>query len=128
MTVGVSTGNVADAFLNFVFRQVAWSTLAGFYVKWHISDPGASGANGAANVTTRSAATFSASSSGAVALSNTPTYTATSSETLTHISFWTASTAGTFLGSAALTSSRAVVSTDVFNLTSLSASVTPLAA
>lgn len=128
MTVGISTVNAANKFLDLLFRQQAWTAPAGFFVKWHVSDPGAAGANGAANVTTRSAATFSAAASGAVALSNTPTYTATSSEMLTHVSFWDASTAGNFLGSAVLTSSRAVVATDVYNLTSLSASVTPLAA
>lgn len=128
MTVGISTVNLANKWLDLAFRQVAFTTPAGFYVKWHTGDPGSAGASNAANVATRSAATFSAASGGSVALSNTPTYTATSSETLSHISFWDASTAGNFLGSAALTSSRAVVSTDVFNLTSLTASMTPLAA
>ena len=50
------------------------------------------------------------------------------SETLTHISLWTASTAGTFNGSAALSASQAWVSTNTFTLTSLSIAITPIAA
>ena len=50
------------------------------------------------------------------------------SETLTHISLWTASTAGTFNGSAALTAPQAWVSTNTFTLTSLSIAITPIAA
>ena len=50
------------------------------------------------------------------------------SETLSHISCWDSTTAGTFLLSAALTASQAWASGNTFSLTSLSISLTPIAA
>jgi hypothetical protein len=50
------------------------------------------------------------------------------SETLTHLSFWDSSTAGNFLGSVALSSSKAWASTDTFTLSTQTWALTPLAA
>ena len=73
---------------------------------------------------------WSAASSGSKAMSGTLSWAswAAGSETISHISFWDASSAGNFLGSAALTASKSVSNGDTLNLTSLSIALTPLAA
>jgi len=50
------------------------------------------------------------------------------SETLSHISIWSASTAGTFNASGALSASQAWASGQTFTLTALSVAITPIAA
>lgn len=129
MTVGLHTTNLANSWLN-MLRGTAFTAPSAQYVKLHTGDPGsAATANTSAN-TTRVAATFSAASSGALALSNTPSWAswASGSETISHISVWDASTAGNFLYSVALTVSKAITNGDTFTLTSLSFSLAPLAA
>lgn len=130
MTVGIHTTQIANAWLN-VLRGTTFTGIANIYVKLHTGDPGASGAsNAAAGSTTRPAITWSAASSGALAMTGTaPSWTnGGTSETLSHISFWDASTAGNFLGSAALSSSQAWASGNVYTLSSQGWSLTPLAA
>jgi hypothetical protein len=130
MTVGVSTVNLANAWLN-VLRGTTFTGIATPFVKLHTGDPGASGATAAAaGSTTRVAITWAAASGGAIAMNGTaPSWTnGGTSETLTHISFWDASTAGNFLGSAALSSSQAWASGNTFTLTAQGWSFTPLAA
>lgn len=126
MTVGAGTTTLANPILNGI-RNTSFA-VAATYVKLHIGDPGAAGASNAAAVTTRSQATFSAASSGAIALSNTPTFAMTTTETISHISVWDASSAGNFLWSAALSASKAVVNGDTLNMTTLGVNITPLAA
>ncbi len=127
MTVGLSTTNAANAMLN-GFRNTAFQ-VAATYVKLHIGDPGASASANAAAVTTRSQATFAAASSGAIALTGTnPSWSMTTTETISHISVWDASSAGNFLWSAALSVSKAVQSGDTLTLTSCGLSLSPLAA
>lgn len=130
MTLGVSTVNIANAWLN-VLRGTTFTGIANVYVKLHTADPGASGATAAAaGSTTRVAITWSAAASGAIAMSGTaPSWTnGGTSETLSHISFWDASTAGNFLGSAALSSTQAWNTGNVYALSSQSWSLSPLAA
>jgi hypothetical protein len=127
MTVGVSTVNTANAWLN-VLRNTSFTGVATPFLQLHTGDPGASGTANVSAVTTRQAITWSAASSGAIALSNTPSFTMTTTETITHVSVWSASSAGTFYYSAALTVSRAVVNTDTLNFNTLGVSITPLAA
>jgi hypothetical protein len=50
------------------------------------------------------------------------------SETLSHISVWDASSAGNFIYSAALSATQAWASGNTFTLTSLTFSLTPIAA
>jgi hypothetical protein len=73
---------------------------------------------------------MAAASAGSKAMTGTagPWTNGGTSETLTHISLWTASTAGTFQGSGALSASQAWVNTNTFTLTSLSIAITPIAA
>lgn len=101
------------------------------FVKLHIGDPGAAGATlPSVGSTTRVQATMAAASGGSKAMTSmASTWTnGGATETLSHISLWTASTAGTFNGSAALTASQAWVNTNTFALTSLSIAITPVAA
>lgn len=101
------------------------------YVKLHTADPGSAGTTAAAaGDTSRKAATMASASGGSKAMTGTagPWTNVSTTETLTHISIWTASTSGTFKASAALTSSQAWVNTNTFTLTSLSIAITPIAA
>ncbi len=108
MAVGLAA-SVANAILDALCRSVAWTEPAAFYVKLHIGDPGAAGASNAAGETTRQPVTFSAAASGAITNSADVTWTAVSTtETYSHVSYWDASTAGNFIGSAALSASKAV--------------------
>lgn len=101
------------------------------WVKLHTADPGAAGATGAAvGDATRKQATMAAASGGSKAASASvgPWTNGGTSETLTHISLWTASTAGTFQGSGALSLSQPWVSTNTATLTALTIAITPIAA
>lgn len=127
MTVGLATTNLANKWLD-MLRQVAFTAPAGTFIKLHTADPGAAGTTAPSAVTTRQAATFSAAASGAIALSNSPAFTMTATETITHISVWDAVSAGNFLWSAALTTPKAVVNTDTLTFTSCALSLSPVAA
>lgn len=124
MTVGLSA-TVINGWLDGTFAT------ATCWVKLHTGDPGAAGATAAAaGDTTRKQATMNAASAGSKAMSGTagPWTNGGTSETLSHISLWSASSAGTFNGSAALSASQAWASTNTFTLTSLTISVSPVAA
>ena len=105
----------------------AYSAVAGTYLQLHTGDPGAAGtANISAGTTTRNSFAFGSSSSGSTLSLATPPAAYTNggtSETLTHVSVWTASTAGTFLFSVALTASKAWASGDQYNQNTLTASL-----
>jgi hypothetical protein len=101
------------------------------WVKLHTADPGASGATAAAaGDTTRKQATMASASGGSKAMTGTggPWTNGGTSETISHLTFWTASTAGTFNGSATLTTPQPWASTNTFTLTGLTISVSPIAA
>lgn len=116
MAVGISSA-IADSILNAYCRNVAWTQPAAFWVKLHIGDPGAAGTANAAGNTTRQQATFSASSGGVITTSAAIVWTSVSTtETYSHVSFWTASTAGTFIGSDNLEVARSVTATDTFTI------------
>jgi hypothetical protein len=110
----------------------AYSAVAGTFVQLHTGDPGAAGtANISVGSTTRNSGVLSSSSSGSALSLGTPPSAWTNggtSETLTHISVWTASTAGTFLYSIALTASKAWASADQFTLATLGVSLAVQAA
>lgn len=130
MTVGISSANLATPWLNTI-RGTNMTAPVANYVKLHTADPGAAGATAAAvGSATRVVVTLAAPSGNAIALTGTnPVWTnGGTSETLSHISVWDAITTGNFLFSAALTASQAWVSGNTFTLTSLSVSLTPIAA
>lgn len=131
MAVGLASTTYANKVLDHMHRAQASTAPAGNFVKLHIGDPGSAGTANPSSVTTRPAATFNAAASGAVTLSNTPTWASwagTSPETITHISVWDAASAGTFLYSLVLTASKVVQTADTLTLTSTSVSLAPLAA
>ena len=129
MTVGLSAVNTADKLLNTIGRTGTTFTAGSLYVKLHTADPGATAATAASAVTTRYAVTFSASSAGSMALTSMGgTWSMTATETISHISLWDASTAGNFLWSVALTTSKSVINGDTLSLTSLTLAFTPIAA
>lgn len=127
MAVGLSS-YLANKWLEMI-RGTAFTAPSAIYCKLHTGDPGAAGTSNASAVTTRLAITFAAASGGSISLSGTPpTFNMTTTETLTHVSFWDASTSGNFLWSAALTSSKAVGNGDTYTLSTDTVSFTPIAA
>lgn len=124
MTVGFAAAAV-NGWLDGTFAT------ATCWTKLHTADPGASGATAAAaGDTSRKQNTMAAASGGSKSQTGTagPWTNGGTSETLSHISLWTASSAGTFNASAALTTPQAWASTNTFTLTSLVISITPIAA
>ena len=104
--------------LDAVVGKTTYTANAAFYAKLHISDPGAAGTTGAAAETTRQVCTFgTAAASGAISNTAAVAWTAVSTtETISHVSFWTASTAGTFLGSDDLPVTKALTAGDNFSI------------
>mgnify|MGYP003580156269 CR=1 FL=1 len=97
--------------------NATYTANAGVFVKLHTGDPGAAGTSNAATETTREEATFGAASSGALTNDAAIEWTNVSTtETYTHISLWTASSGGTFIGSDDLSSSAAVTAGDTFRI------------
>lgn len=123
MTVGL-VASVVNGWLDGTFAT------ATCWAKLHTGDPGAAGGTAAAaGDTTRKQATMAAASGGSKAASASvgPWTNGGTSETISHISLWTASSAGSVNGTAALTASQAWVSTNTLTLTSLSVAITPIA-
>ena len=124
MATGFASG-VVNGWLDGTFAT------ATCYVKLHTADPGASGATAAAaGDTTRKQATMASASGGSKAMTSmSGSWTnGGTPETVSHISIFSASSAGTFEASAALSASKAWASGDTLSLTSLSIAITPIAA
>lgn len=122
---------MANAALNALCRNVAWTQPAAFWVKLHIGDPGAAGTSNAAANTTRKQATFGAASGGSLTTSGDLAWTnVPNAETYSHVSFWDASSGGVFLGSDDLAVSRTVAVGDNFTIPagSETLALTPIAA
>lgn len=116
MAVGLAAG-IANSILDALCRSVAWTEPAEFWVKLHTGDPGAAGASNAAAETDRAQATFSAAAGGAITNSADIDWLAVAAtETITHVSFWSASAAGTFLGSDQLAAPKALDAGDDFTI------------
>lgn len=129
MAAGLSAVNLANAWLN----TLSGTNFTGVttYVKLHTGDPGASGTANASANTTRVVLAWGAAASGAKAIVATlPSWAtwAAGSETLSYISVWDNLSAGNFLFSAQLTVARSVANGDTVNLTSLTFTLTPIAA
>lgn len=125
MTAGIAAAT-ANGWLN-QLRNTTATAIATVYVKLHTGDP-STGASNASAVTTRNQVTWNAASAGSMSLNTLSAFSMTTSETISHISFWDASTAGTFLGSAALTVSKTVANGDTLTFTTLTVAITPIAA
>lgn len=127
MTAGLSA-TVADAMLG--VTQLTGSSGDCVYVQLHTGDPGSAGTANVSSVTTRESVTWGTASGGSVSnsTSSEPEWTdwgGTSGETVTYISFWSASTGGTFGMSMELSGSGVTMATgDSLTLTSLTVSMT----
>lgn len=129
MTVGLAATTLANLWLGTLKNTSYAAALVA--VKLHTADPGAAASTAAAaGDTTRKTVTWGTASAGSLAMSSMSGgwTNGGTSETLTHISCWDSTTAGNFLFSAALTASQAWASANTFSLTSLSISLTPIAA
>ena len=101
-------------------------TALGTYISLHTGDPGSAGTSDVSSVTTREAVTWGSASAGEIAASNEPEWTSwagNNGEVVTDISFWSASSSGTFGLSMALNSSVTMDTGDSLTLTSISISV-----
>jgi hypothetical protein len=132
MTVGLSAANLANAWLNTMRGSGNGTTFtapATLFVQCHTADPGASGTTAVSTgIATRTALAQNAAAAGSQAITATISFTATGADTITHISVWSASSAGTFYYSAALSASKTVANGDTLNLTALTFALTPIAA
>lgn len=129
MATGLA-GATAQSILK-VYQNTAFSAIATVYMQLHTNagDPGAAGTSNVSAVTTRNAVTWNAATTaGSMTLLSISGYSMTTSETISYVSFWTASSAGTFLQSAALTSPQAVINGSTLNFTTITLSYTPIAA
>ncbi len=133
MAVGLSTANLANKWLDMI-EGTAFTAPSATWIELHTADPGASGTTSVSvGSTTRlqaTAANWNAAASGSKAISAAigPWTNGGTSETISHIAVFDASTAGTFLWSVALTASQAWASGNTFTLNTLSVAFTPLAA
>ena len=120
MADGLST-TVANAALNNIVGTDANN------VQLHTGPPGSAGTANVSSVTTRPAVTWASASGGSVAANGTlPSWTSwagTNGEVDTDVSFWSASTSGTFGFSCALSSSVTMNTGDSLTLTSITVSI-----
>lgn len=126
MTAGPASAT-ADGWLN-VFRNTAFSGIGTVTVKLHVGDPGAAGTANPSAVTGGQTATFSApvgTTTRYIALSNTPQFSMTTTEAISHISLWNGAT---FMWSVQLASVKNVNNGDTLTLTTLNLGVTSVAA
>ena len=98
--------------------RTTYTANAAVYTKLHLGDPGTAGTSNAAAETTRQVVTFGvAASTGAISnTANIEWTNVSTSETYTWVSFWTASSGGTFLGRDDLSTSAAVTAGDTFRI------------
>ena len=126
MAEGLSTSLVSSWLNTLRAAGAAYGPIT-TYAQLHTANPGAAGTTAiSVGSTTRSVFTFAASTTGsALALTGTnPSWTnGGTSETITHLSIWSASSGGTFLFSVALTASKAWASADTFTATALGLSL-----
>lgn len=111
--MGALSDTVKNSLLDALCRNVSYQNAA-VWCKLHIGAPGAAGTANPAGETTRQQATFG-SAAASRAISNTALIewaNVSTTETITHVSLWSASSGGTFLGSDALPSGIAVTATD----------------
>ncbi len=114
-------GTLSDTTANAVLDAIARNTslaYAAVWVKLHTGDPGSAGTSNPAANTTRQQATFG-SAAASRAISNTAAIewlAVPNTETYTHISLWTASSGGTFIGRDDLSSPAAVTAGDTFRI------------
>lgn len=114
--MGTFSDLVANAWLDAVCNATSYSEAA-VYVQLHTGDPGSAGTSNVAGETDRVQASFAAAASRAITTDAATEWTnVNSTETLTWISLWDASTSGNFLGRDDLSSSAPVTAGDTFRI------------
>jgi len=115
-----------------VFSAAAFTPPAASYVQLHTGDPGAAGTSNISSFATRIVLAWSSAAGGTKQISApvviTASWAGTSPETLTHVSYWSAVTGGTFVVSDQLAAPVTVVTGQPVNLASLTVPAPPLAA
>ncbi len=100
MTVGLSTANLANKILDHLRGGTTWTAPTGIWAKLHTGDPGSAGTSNASATTTREEVVFSAASGGQITISTGGAWPSSAgTETITHVSFWSAVSGGLFLWS-----------------------------
>lgn len=115
--MGIFSDGIANSILNAVCRNTSLA-VAAVYAQLHTGDPGSAGTSNVATETTRQAVTFG-SVAASRAISNTAAIewlAVAATETYTWLSFWSASSAGTFIGRDDLSSSASVTAGDTFRV------------
>jgi hypothetical protein len=115
------------------WRNIAPPAIATPFLQIHTGDPGAAGSANISSVTTRKAITFAAAASGSMSANGTlpswPTWAGTNNESVTHVSFHTASSGtGNFKRSAALSAPVVMATGNTLNITAITFTFTPVAA
>jgi hypothetical protein len=109
----------ANRALNAWTGRASMTANTAFYVKLHTGDPGSAGTLNASSETTRKAMTAAAATNASTSNTNALTWTPlalSGAETLSHLSFWDAASAGVFLGSVALSSTASVANGTNFSI------------
>lgn len=131
MAVGLNPV-IANQILDSLFSAAAFTPPAASYVQLHTGDPGVNGTANISSFATRTALTWASASGGSKSISAavviTASWAATSPESITHVSYWSAVTGGTFITSDQLVAPVTVVTGSPLNLPSLVAPMSPLAA
>lgn len=121
-----------DQILDSVFSAAAFTPPAASYIQLHTGDPGVNGTSNISSYSTRTALTWSSAASGSKALSASVTITAswsgTNNEQVTHVSYWSAVSGGTFIVSDKLTAAVTMMTGAQVTLPSVTAPWSPLAA
>ena len=136
MAVGLSAANVANKLLAVLGQTGTTFTAENMKVQIHTADPGSIGTTAVSTGNaTKQTLTFGTSgnpSGGSMSITASPTawsitLSGSTTENITHISLWGATT-GNFLWSIALASPKTVNNGDSLQLTSLTLALTPIAA
>lgn len=116
--MGILAEGERNKMLDAITGRGNYTASAAFYVQLHTGAPGTNGTSNIATNTTRQAVTFgAAAASGAISNTVAVEWTNVSTtETYTDVSFWTASSGGTYLGQDTLSSSAAVTAGDTFRI------------
>lgn len=132
MADGFSSTNFLQALLNHWRGGTSWTQPAGLYAQLYTGAPGAAFSSNPSVVTTRSVMAFGAASSNAIAQSGTaPSFTGSgisTTETVTDVAVFDASSSGNPQYSAQLTASKTWSNGDVINLSTYSVGAGPAAA
>ena len=116
--MGAFSDVVKNKMLDAVTGRATYTAEAGCWIKLHTGSPGASGKSNPATHTTRVQAAFAdAPSAGAISNTTAISFTSLSAdETFTHVSMWSASSGGTFLGADDLPAPKAMNTGDTLTI------------